>query len=250
MEHIAVFQEQVALTPQDLRKQINDFDTVLLGKLQAKLEGRCSRHGFVVPGTLKLLSRSMGVVEKGRFTGSTLFYLQAEGTVLNPPDGAIVEGEVTRKNKMGMYVSYQVKAADETMDAINIIVPRDLHIGNTEYEGVEIGARVKVEIKKSRFQVNDPFILSVGLYQGTVSKGNARQASPAPVAPIASGPEEGADEDAPVAADAPAQEGGDGEEENEGEGEEDENEAENEAENEDEEDADLEEDEEDEDEVE
>jgi DNA-directed RNA polymerase subunit E'/Rpb7 len=229
MEHTAVFQEQVALTPQDMRKEIKSFDDVLLSKLQTKLEGRCSRHGFVVPGTVKLLSRSMGVVEKGRFTGSTLFYLQAEGTVLNPPDGAIVEGEVTRKNKMGMYVSYQVKTADETMDAINIIVPRDLHIGNTEYEGVEIGARVKVEIKKSRFQVNDPFILSVGIYQGTVSKGNARRAAGPPVPPpqVAESGAEEVLEEATAPAEEPVQEGGEGEEdkdEGEDEGEDEENE--------------------------
>jgi hypothetical protein len=44
----------------------------------------------------------MGSLEKGRFTGSIIFHIQAEGKVLNPPDGAIIEGVVIRKNKMGM----------------------------------------------------------------------------------------------------------------------------------------------------
>ena len=79
--------------------------------------------------------------------------------VLNPPDGTILEGEVIRKNKMGIYVSYK--------DAIRVIVPRDLHIGDEAFEMVEIGEKVQVEIKKSRFQVNDPYILSVGLFRSS-----------------------------------------------------------------------------------
>lgn len=161
MEHTALFEERVALTPRDLRKEITDIDSLLLEKLSVRLENKCSSHGFVVQDTLKLLSRSMGYIEKGRFTGDVVFHLQAEGKVLNPPAGTVLSAVVVRKNKMGMYVSYQ--------DAINIILPRDLHIGNEEFEAIEIGQTVEVEIQKSRFQVNDPYILSVGLFRSLVS---------------------------------------------------------------------------------
>jgi DNA-directed RNA polymerase subunit E'/Rpb7 len=159
MEYKAVFEEQVSLNPKDMRVKIESVEDLIRDKLQARLEGRCSRHGYVEPGTVTILSRSMGSLEKGRFTGSFIFNVQAEGTVLNPPDGTILEGEVIRKNKMGIYVSYK--------DAIRVIVPRDLHIGDESFEMVEIGEKVQVEIKKSRFQVNDPYILSVGLFRSS-----------------------------------------------------------------------------------
>lgn len=176
MDHTAVFEEQVPLTPKDLRNEIKNIDALLEQKLQAKLEGRCSRHGYVLPGSIQILSRSMGMVEKGRFTGSILFHVQAEGQVLNPPDGLVIEGEVIRKNKMGIYVNYQ--------DAIRIIVPRDLNIGNEEFESIGVGEMIKVEIKKSRFQVNDEYILSVGLFKGrgkgqAAPKSNAKALAPA-----------------------------------------------------------------------
>jgi DNA-directed RNA polymerase subunit E'/Rpb7 len=167
MQHTAIFEEQVTITPRDMKRTIDSIDEILQDKIQTRLEGRCSRHGYVEPGTVKILSRSMGTLEKGRFTGSILFHAQAEGSVLNPPDGFVLEGIVIRKNKMGMYVSYQ--------DAIRVIIPRDLHIGDEAFESVEIGETVRVEIKKSRFQVNDPYILSVGLFRGSVKK------APAPV---------------------------------------------------------------------
>ena len=171
MQHTAVFEEQIALGPKDMRRRIESIENYIQEKLQGRLEGRCSRHGYVLPGTIKILSRSMGTLEKGRFTGSILFYVQAEGDVLNPPDGIIIEGEVIRKNKMGMYVSYK--------DAIRVIVPRDLHIGRDDFEAVEIGEQVKVEIKKSRFQVNDPYILSVGVFIESLGKPSKRAANAA-----------------------------------------------------------------------
>jgi DNA-directed RNA polymerase subunit E'/Rpb7 len=170
MEHTVIFKEQVELSPRDMRGKIESIDNIVKDKLQARLESRCSRHGYVIPGSIKVLSRAMGILEKGRFTGSFIFHVNAEGNVLNPPDGVIIEGEVIRKNKMGMYISYH--------DAIRVIVPRDLHIGDDMFEGVEIGDMVLVEIKKSRFQVNDPYILSVGIFRESKGKKAASKQTP------------------------------------------------------------------------
>jgi DNA-directed RNA polymerase subunit E'/Rpb7 len=169
MNYMALFEEQVALTSKDLCQEIESIDALLAEKLQRKLEGKCSRHGYVVAGSLKVLSRSMGAMERGRFTGSILYYIQAEANVLNPPEGSHLEGVVIRKNKMGIYVSYSVN--DGENEAIRVIVPRDLHIGDDAFEAVEIGETVKVEIKKSRFQINDPYILSVGMFLSSSGKG-------------------------------------------------------------------------------
>ena len=179
MKYTALFEEQVALTPKDMCQEIESIDTLLAEKLQQKLEGKCSRHGFVVSGTHKVLSRSMGAMDRGRFTGSILYYIQAEAEVLNPPEGAYLEGLVIRKNRMGMYVSYSVNNGEN--EAIRVIVPRDLHIGDENFEKVEIGETVKVEIKKSRFQINDPYILSVGMFVSSSGKG-IRASEVAPVA--------------------------------------------------------------------
>jgi DNA-directed RNA polymerase subunit E'/Rpb7 len=161
MESIALFEEKVPLHPRDFQKkkdQTFTVDSLLQEKLVKKLEGKCSLHGWVLKNSVKILSRSMGYVESGRFTGDIVFHVQAEGKVYNPPSGQFLSGVVTHKNMMGMYVDYN--------NAIRIILPRDLHIGNEEYDTIEINDKVDVIIKKSRFQVNDPYILSVGLYMG------------------------------------------------------------------------------------
>ena len=190
MEYTAVFEEQVSLTPKDLRAPIKSLNTILEGKLRARLEGKCSRHGYVMSDSIQLLSRSLGTVDRGRFTGNFLFHVQAEGKVLNPPDRTILEGEVIRKNKMGLYVNYK--------DAIRIIVPRDANIGKDEFDLVEIGEIISVEIKKSRFQVNDEYILSVGLFVGRKEGAATATATAAAAVPVVETPEESEFEESEV----------------------------------------------------
>jgi len=198
MQHNALFEEQVALTPKDMRQDIESIDAVLLDKLSTNMEGRCSKNGYVISGTVRILSRSMGAMEKGRFTGNILFQVQAEATVLNPCDGTILEGEVIRKNKMGTYVSY--------MDAIRVIIPRDLYIGDEAYDAVQIGDRIQVEIKKSRFQVNDPYILSIGYFKGLAAKVAVANAAVTAVAAVTEEAGEEGDEEAEEDADEAAEE--------------------------------------------
>ena len=170
MEHQAVFEERVPITPKELNRLSDETaETILLEKLRTKLENRCSKHGFVIPGSLEIISRSMGLVEVGRFTGDIVYQVQAQGKVLNPSDGLLLTCEVLKKNKMGIYVEYK--------DAIRVLLPRDLHIGNIEFDALVIGDNIEVEIKKSRFQVNDPFILCVGIYKAKISSGTVAAAA-------------------------------------------------------------------------
>lgn len=160
MEYTVVFEEKVALTPRDINSvvEVNSIDMKILDYLKNKLEKKCSSHGYVLPDTLRLLSRSNGFFENGRFTGNILYYVQAQGRVYNPAHGTVLEGKVLKKNNMGLYVIYE--------NAIRILVPRDLHIGDDDYDSVNVGETIRMEIRKSRFQVNDPFILSVAVYRG------------------------------------------------------------------------------------
>jgi ribA/ribD-fused uncharacterized protein len=178
MEVQSSFETKVTLTPEDLTLLANDksrdgmakkrdgygsIDQVIEKKIKESYEGKCSRSGYVLPNSVKLLSRSVGMIEKGRFTGDILFYAEATCKVYQPPEGVILAGRVTHKNRMGIYVDY-------SDHAIRVMVPRDLHIGNEEFDSIDVGDLVKVEIKKSRYQVNDISILSVGVFKGRAQK--------------------------------------------------------------------------------
>jgi DNA-directed RNA polymerase subunit E'/Rpb7 len=157
MEQVTLFEEKVYLTPKALRLVAKtSIDSILLEQLRSKLENKCSQHGFVIPNSLELLSRSMGQIENGRFTGNIVFHVQAKGRVYNPANGTQIVGTILKQNKMGLYIIYD--------DAIRILVPRDLHLGNEDYDSLRVGETIRVELRKSRFQIQDKFILSVGVF--------------------------------------------------------------------------------------
>jgi DNA-directed RNA polymerase subunit E'/Rpb7 len=168
---LAVFEETVPLTAADLGREIKSIDEVLMKKLKEQIEGRCSKHGYLVPGSLEFLSSAQKGAEKGRFTGDFMYQIKAQGRVYNPPDGTVVEGEVIRKNKMGLYVIVE--------DAIKVMIPRDLHIGNEDFDTVDLGEKIRIEIKKSQFQMNETHILTVGEYLGRVAGAAAGAAAEA-----------------------------------------------------------------------
>jgi hypothetical protein len=97
--------------------------------------------------------------------------VKAKGRVLHPPEGTSIELEVLKNNKMGVYGIYE--------NAIRVMIPRDLHLGDEEFDQLKVGERIRVEIQKSRFQLRDPFIVSVGLFRGMAT------GEPSAAAPVA-----------------------------------------------------------------
>jgi hypothetical protein len=157
MESIAFFEKKIHLSPGEFNEVKHEsIDSILEKKAKQLIENKCSEQGFVVPGTIKLISRSMGYFEAARFTGDANYYLKLEGKIVYPADGVRVICEVIRKNKMGLYADYN--------NAIRIQVPRDLHIGSEEYEEVDVGDIIEVELKRSKFQINDPYILASAIF--------------------------------------------------------------------------------------
>jgi hypothetical protein len=157
MESTAFFEKKLSLTPGEFNEvKTTSIDSILEKKAKEAVENKCSENGFILSGSVKLLSRSMGYFESARFTGDAVYYVKLEGKVIYPADGIRVIGEVIRKNKMGLYVDYK--------KAIRIQIPRDLHLGSEEFDSVEIGDTIEVELKRSKFQVNDPYILASGIF--------------------------------------------------------------------------------------
>jgi len=157
MESISFFEKKINLNPYDFNKiKSKSIDDIILEKAKELMEGKCSENGYVLPGFLELVSRSMGRFEDGNKTGDATYYVKLKGKIIYPADGVRVTGKVIRKNKMGLYVEYN--------KAIRVQVPRDFHIGSEEYDSVEVDDIIEVELKRSKFQINDKYILASGIF--------------------------------------------------------------------------------------
>lgn len=161
MNHTIYLDERIALTPSELNlvRDQDRINTMLLKKLREKHEDKCNSNGYVKRGSIELLGRSIGVAENGRFTGNVLYDCKFKCTVIYPTAGTIVKTRVLMINNMGAYVVYPENDGEE---AIRILLPRDLHIGDSDYNSLHAEDRVYVRIERSRFQTNDRFIMAVG----------------------------------------------------------------------------------------
>lgn len=160
MESDALFNQKIYLTPSELNKvKTEKLDSILLIKLKETLEDKCSEHGYVIKNSISIVSRSLGEIENARFTGDFIFNVRAYGRVINAGEGIIISGTVVRKNKMGLLVDFK--------RAIQVQLPRDLHIGDPEFDKIEIGDVINVELRRSQFQIKDKFILANGIFKGT-----------------------------------------------------------------------------------
>jgi DNA-directed RNA polymerase subunit E'/Rpb7 len=156
MFHPVYLDERIALTPGELNIVVS-ADTardILLTKLREKHEGKCNANGYVRPGSIQLLARSMGTAENGRFTGNLLYDCKIKCEILYLTAGSVMEAHVIKVNKMGAYAVYE--------EAVRVLLPRDLHIGSEEFDAIKEGDMIQVRVERSRFQANDPFIMAVG----------------------------------------------------------------------------------------
>ena len=148
--------DRMAVSPSELNqlKTAEEFQELLRTKLRERMEGKCNSNGYVRPGSIEILDRTIGECENGRFTGNLLYDCKIKCDVLYPTADSVVDAYVIKVTKMGAWAVYQ--------EAMRILIPRDLHLGSTEFDTIKEGETVKVSIQRSRFQTNDPYIMAVG----------------------------------------------------------------------------------------
>lgn len=148
--------ERVALTPNELNiiRHPDEIKSVIETKLKEMHEGKCNANGYIRPGSIKLIGRSMGVAENGKFTGNMVFDCKYSCEILYPTADMELDVMVVKVNKMGAYTVFE--------EAIRILLPRDLHLGSELFDTLEESKTVRVRLIRSRFQSKDTFIMAVG----------------------------------------------------------------------------------------
>jgi len=151
--------ERVSLSPKE-RNAVDSPEAIrhlLEQKLREAYESKCHTSGYVRTGSLKLLAKSMGLYEHGRFTGNVLYDCRSSCDVYYPTANSIIDVKIHKLNKMG---AIALLSTDD--NAMRITIPRELHSGDLVFSALEVGMNVSVKLLRSRFQTNDPFITAIG----------------------------------------------------------------------------------------
>lgn len=166
MYHTIYLDERIALTSTEVNQihKAEDIHDLLTTKLKERHESKCNTNGYVRPESVGLIARSMGMAENGRYTGNLLYDCKMKCEVLYPKGGMVMDVLVIKVTKMGVYAVFE--------EAIRVLVPRDIHLGNTEFDNIQEGDMITIKLERSEMKTNAPFIMAVGTL---VSNGSSTQ---------------------------------------------------------------------------
>jgi DNA-directed RNA polymerase subunit E'/Rpb7 len=123
----------------------------LVTQLRMNLEGHCSSEGYILPQSITILEYSIG--RTNYVKGGIDYQVKFQADVCFPHRGQIFHGVTEVRSKIGIHAS---------LPPLKILIPRDLHIGNQEFDSVEIGKEIEFEVINSNFKQMDKDIIIIG----------------------------------------------------------------------------------------
>lgn len=148
--------KSLSIEPKYIDNQINDY---ILKRLKENFEGKCLKYGYIKPGSIKIIKRSIGAVLASHFNGNILYNMEFTVDVCNPLEGAIIDIQVTNINKMGVLGDIP----DEEDSPLNILLARQHHIDNETFQNLKVGEVIKTKIIGKRFEYGDSQISVIAI---------------------------------------------------------------------------------------
>jgi len=128
-------------------KYLNEnIDQYIENYLKLKLEGLCVDEGYIKPGTVKILKKSIGMLLGSRFTGDITYDIAYTAQLCNPVVGNIIECKVKFINKLGLLGNN---------GPITIIIGKQFHSNENDLNKINENDIVKVEVIAKKFYLND-----------------------------------------------------------------------------------------------
>ncbi len=164
----SLLSDAVLVPPQHLG---GNFRDVLLRILTARNEGVCSKHGYIMPGSIALHVVDLGQVQASMLNGSVRFNVRYWARVFNPTVGMVLEARVVNTNRFGVLAHAGLMAPDGTFTpVVEAIIAKqvDDHVlptlpgALTDLDGLEPGQVVRVQVLGRRAQLSASTISVVG----------------------------------------------------------------------------------------
>lgn len=125
-----------------------NIEASILAQLKMNFEGRCSSEGFIQTNSIVIVDYSLG--RTNYVKGGVDYQVEFQADICLPHIGQKFKAPVTVKSKIGIHA--------ET-PPIKVLIPRDLHIGNEEFEDIKVGDNIEFEVMGAQFKQQDKDIV-------------------------------------------------------------------------------------------
>ena len=149
-----LLEEFIYIKPIELN---NKIDNIILSKLKKKVEGRCIKYGYIIPNSIEIKTRSLGMINNASFDGKTTYKIKYTASVCNPMINQIIQCIVCNidKSQVICYID------NPEQSPIEIYLFKHNHVGNVEFATLKEGDIVNVKIGGSKWEYKDTQINSI-----------------------------------------------------------------------------------------
>tara|TARA_Y100000389_G_scaffold204989_1_gene261698 strand:- start:13356 stop:13898 length:543 start_codon:yes stop_codon:yes gene_type:complete len=131
----------------------NNINRSVIEKIKENIECRCVGDGYVIPGTVKLISRSLITFPHEALQLHYTMNVDYEYTLCNPNPGVILKCKVVTKNKIGI-----LARLENPKSPLVILVPEDLCNTPEKQEILESANKddiISILVVGKKFEQND-----------------------------------------------------------------------------------------------
>jgi DNA-directed RNA polymerase subunit E'/Rpb7 len=128
-----------------------NIQSSFLSQIKADVEGRCGIEGYVQPNSSVILEYSLGSMDILR--SGVRYRVRFQADICYPHKGQIIKVPVTFKSKIGIHAE---------MTPLRVLLPRDLHIGDSEFESIQEKDEIEFEVLGAEFKQGDENIFVLG----------------------------------------------------------------------------------------
>jgi DNA-directed RNA polymerase subunit E'/Rpb7 len=135
-----------------------DIQSSILMYLKSHVEGRCGVEGYVQPKTSVIIDHSLGRLTSMKMGVSYRVKFQAD--ICMPHPGQTFRAVVNLRSKIGLHAE---------LLPMKILLPRDLHLDNAEFEDIKEKQEIEFKVVGSRFQQGDSSIVVLGTLTSVIN---------------------------------------------------------------------------------
>jgi len=129
----------------------------LVAQLRMKYEGVCVAEGYIQRRSITVVEHSLG--RTNLIKGGLDYTVKFQADVCMPHPGQVFRAPVVLKSKIGVHAE---------VTPIKVLLPRDLHVGNAEFDEIPENQEVEFEVVGARFQQGDETIVVLGKLRNVV----------------------------------------------------------------------------------
>ena len=137
-----------------------NIQSSLLIKLKQNFEGKCLSEGYINSNSITVLDYSLG--RTNSIKGGVDYTVTFQADICLPHPGQVFRAPVSLKSKIGIHAE---------LSPLEILIPRDIHIGNEEFENVQLDQDIEFEVVGCHFKQQDKTIVVVGRLRTAIKPG-------------------------------------------------------------------------------